>query len=131
MRKFACVCLVSACAADPPGGNATGSAGPYFEHAMFWNRDVSNEPKAANSDELIGAIAAAGGWGNQDHLRVDFSMDVLRADASAPRAFTPTDLFEVPDCDDMPVPVPATGNVEGESGYRCSAGGDCHLLVVD
>ncbi|HEY5920416.1 MAG TPA: hypothetical protein VIV11_02040 [Kofleriaceae bacterium] len=98
---------------------------------MFWNRDVSAEPKAENSDELIAALHAAGGWGNQDHFRVDFSMDVLRADASAPQMFTPTDLFEVPDCDHMPVPVPATGNIEGESGYRCASGGDCHLIVLD
>ena len=98
---------------------------------MFWNRDVSAVPKADNSEQLISALRAAGGWGNQDNFRVDFSMDVLRADSSAPQMFTPTDLFEVPDCDHMPVPVPATGNIEGESGYRCSQGGDCHLIILD
>jgi len=123
--------FATACATDAPGGDDTGSAGPYFERAMFWNQDVSNAPKAANSDQLIAAILAAGGWGNQDHFRVDFSFDVLYADASAPQTFTPTDSFEVPDCDQMPVPVPAVGNVEGETGYKCSAGGDCHLIVFD
>lgn len=126
------LCLAAACAADSPGGGATGSHGPYFDHAMFWNRDVSQEPRAANSDQLIAALRAAGGWGNQDHLRIDFSFDVLRADASTtPQMFTPTDAFEIPDCDQMPVPVPADGNVEGEPGYTCSSGGDCHLIVFD
>lgn len=126
------LCLAAACAADPPGGGATGSHGPYFEHAMFWNRDVSQEPRAANSDQLIAALRAAGGWGNQDHLRIDFSFDVLHADASAsPQMFTPNDSFEIPDCDQMPVPVPADGNVEGEPTYKCTSGGDCHLIVFD
>ena len=99
---------------------------------MFWNQDVSKEPPAANSAELIEAIRVAGGWGNQDNFRVDFSMQVLKADGTAtPQMFTPTDLFEVPDCDHMPVPVPVTGSLEGESGYRCSSGGDCHLIVLD
>jgi hypothetical protein len=129
-RMIAPLCVVTACATDAPGGDDTGS-GPFFERSMFWNQDVSNAPKAANSDDLIAAIHAAGGWGNQDHLRVDFSFDVLHADASAPQTFTPTDQFQVPDCDHMPVPVPAIGNVEGETSYKCSAGGDCHLIVLD
>lgn len=99
---------------------------------MFFNRDVSKEPKAANSDQLIAAVHAAGGWGNQDHFKVDFSIDVLTADGSAPRPFTPTArFFESPDCDHVPIPVPATGNIEGEPGYECSSGGDCHLIVFD
>lgn len=98
---------------------------------MFWNHDVSNAAKADNSDDLITALQVAGGWGNQNHFRIDFSMDVLKADSSTPQMFTPTDSFEVPDCDQMPVPVPVSGNVEGETGYRCSSGGDCHLIVLD
>jgi hypothetical protein len=80
---------------------------------------------------LIAALRRGGGWGNQNHFKIDFSFDVLAADASAPQTFTPTDAFEVPDCDAMPVPVPATGNLEGETGYKCSSGGDCHLIVLD
>jgi serine/threonine-protein kinase len=100
---------------------------------MFFNQDVSKLPKATDSDQLIDALRIAGGWGNQDHLRIDFSMDVLEADASTtPRTFTPSDMFfELPDCDHMPVPVPETGNIEGEAGYSCSSGGDCHLIVFD
>ena len=78
------------------------------------------------------AIRVAGGWGNQNHLRVDFSMDVLAADSTAtPRMFSPTEWFEVPDCDHVPVPVPENGNLEGETDYRCRSGGDCHLIVFD
>src|SRR5689334_12222721 len=96
LRKIAPVCLVAACGTDAPGGGATGAAGPYFEHSMFWNRDVSSADKAANSDELIAALRRAGGWGNQDHMRIDFSFDVLRADATTSmQMFTPTDAFEV------------------------------------
>lgn len=128
------LCLLPACASDAPGGGATttGETGPFFEHPMFFNQDVSNLPKAANSDELIEALRVAGGWGNQNHFRVDFSMDVLRADETATlRTFTPNEYFESPDCDHEPVPVPESGNLEGETGYRCASNGDCHLIVFD
>jgi hypothetical protein len=123
--------FATACGTDALGGGDTGPSGPYFERTMFWNRDVSAEPKADDSAQLIAALRTAGGWGNQDHFKIDFSFDVLDADSSEPQTFTPTDAFEIPDCDHMPVPVPATGNLEGESGYKCSSGGDCHLIVFD
>ena len=108
------------------------SSGPYFEQSMFFDRDVSGASVAADSKQIIGALRAAGGWGYADQFRIDFSMDVLEADASTPmRAFTPSADFYTPDCDMMPVPVPANGNVEGETGYACTQGGDCHLLVID
>ncbi len=132
LRKIVPFLLSAACSTDAPGGGATGGeTGPYFQKTMFWNRDVSAEPKAVNSDAWIDAIRRAGGWGNQDHFKIDFSFDVLRADASQPQLFTPNDQFEIPDCDHMPVPVPEGGNLEGESGYKCSTGGDCHLIVID
>lgn len=113
----------------PPFAKGTG---PYFTTKMFWNRDVSAEPKAADSDAIIGALRDAGGWGNSDKFQIDFSLDVLTADAATPmRSFTPTGDFYSPDCDHVPMPVPQGGNVEGESGYACTGGGDCHLLVWD
>ena len=128
--------FASACGVDAPGGGDTGTggrSGPYFTTSMFWNRDVSTLPKADYSDQWISGIRRMGGWGNQDNFRVDFSMEVLRADAAPTmRDFTPSDMyFELPDCDHVPVPVPAVGNLEGESSYRCSSGGDCHLIVLD
>jgi len=98
--------------------------------APFWDRDVSTAPVDPESSAIIAALAAAGGFGN-GRLQIDFSIDVLTADASIPfRSFTPTGDFYSPDCDLAPVPVPPGGAVEGETGYACDGGGDCHLLVV-
>ncbi|MDB4976371.1 MAG: hypothetical protein JWN48_4712 [Myxococcaceae bacterium] len=65
-------------------------------------------------------------------MRIDYSIEVLTADANTPlETFTPTDDFYTPDCDTAPFPVPAHGALEGEPDYRCTGDGDCHLLVVD
>jgi serine/threonine-protein kinase len=107
-------------------------SGPFFQEAMFFNRDVSTAAKSASSDAMIASLRAAGGWGNGDRMQIDFSFDVLGADASTPmRTFTPTGDFYEPDCDHVPVPVPTNGNVEGETGYACTTDGDCHLIVHD
>ncbi len=115
-----------------PGGDAGAApTGPYFTHPMFFDRDVSAAPRAASSDATIAALTTAGGWGT-GRMQIDFALDVLTADASAPmRSFTPTADFYSPDCDHVAVPVPAGGNVEDEPGYACTDGGDCHLLVFD
>lgn len=98
--------------------------------APFWARDISTAPVDPQSSAIIATLAAAGGFGN-GRLQIDFSIDVLTADASVPfRSFTPTGDFYSPDCDLAPVPVPPGGAVEGETGYACTGGGDCHLLVV-
>jgi hypothetical protein len=126
--------LVAACGGDGGGGGGGGgggASGPYFEHTMFFDRDVSGSPKAGTSDQIIGALRAAGGWGNGDRFQIDFSFDVLDGDGAQMRSFTPTGDFYTPDCDDTQVPVPSAGNVEGESGYACASDGDCHLLVFD
>src|ERR1044071_937292 len=121
------------------GGNAmtdgaavTTPTGPYFTTPMFFNRDVSTTAKAANSDSIIAALVAAGGWGNSNKMQIDFDRDVMIAPAGTPKqSFTPTDDFFSPDCDLASVPVPPGGNVEGETGYACTGDGDCHLLVHD
>ena len=106
--------------------------GPYFTTPMFFNTDVSATAKAANSASIIAALSAAGGWGNSNVMQIDFTLDVLTATSTTPkRAFTQTDEFYSPDCDVSTVPVPAGGNVEGETGYACTGDGDCHLLVFD
>jgi hypothetical protein len=130
MRRAVTLVLVTACSGG--GGPTSGAGGPFFEQPMFFNRDVSGEAKAGNSDALIGALRAAGGWGNGDLMQIDFSLVVLAADAATPKlAFTPTDDFYTPDCDEAAVPIPVGGSLEGESGYTCSSDGDCHLLVFD
>ncbi|MBA3540004.1 MAG: hypothetical protein H0T79_10280 [Deltaproteobacteria bacterium] len=114
------------------GGGTTAGVGPYFQTQMFWNRDVSTVPKAANSDRTITALRNAGGWGNGDLMQIDFLIDVLTAEAATPlRSFVPTGDFYSPDCDRVAMPVPIGGNLEGESGYACTSDGDCHLIVDD
>jgi hypothetical protein len=107
-----------------------GEGGPYFADTMFFNEDVSDAAVAANSGSLLAGLRGAGGWGRGDRFLVDFSFDVLEADASTPRrTFEPTADFYTPDCDHVPMPVPVAGNLEGEDGYECMGNGDCHLLV--
>jgi hypothetical protein len=101
-----------------------------FQANAPWYRDISNAPLDAQSTSVMAGLQARGGWGGGS-LRMDFSIEVLHADASTPlRTFTPNDEFYDPDCDNVPVPVPATGRLEGESGYTCTNDGDCHLIVV-
>ena len=76
-------------------------------------------------------LEAHGGWGI-GKMHIDFSIEVLEADASTPRRrFQPTDEFYSPDCDRANVPVPEGGALEGETGYACRSDGDCHLIVRD
>ena len=112
----------------------TPPAGAIFFYRVvpgaFWKRDISSAPADQQSGAIIAALAAAGGFGN-GRLQIDFSINVLTADASVPfQSFNPTADFYSPDCDLAPVPVPPGGALEGESGYACTTDGDCHLLVV-
>jgi len=113
-------------------GSGSDTVGPYFEKEMFFNRDVSQTAKSDDSDAMIAALRAEGGWGNGDTMQIDFEIDVLTADANTPmKTFTPTGDFSSPDCDHIAMPVPVGGNVEGETGYACTGDGDCHLIVAD
>jgi serine/threonine-protein kinase len=107
----------------PPGSTLFPSSAP-------WYQDISRAALDAQSTAVIDGLQARGGWGFGS-MRIDFSIEVLRADASAPaRAFVKTADFYDPDCDFMPVPVPSTGRLEGETGYACTGNGDCHLIVL-
>ena len=113
-----------------PAASAPASAGAYFPPEAVWYRDV----RAAALDPQSAAVIAnldRVGWG-LGRMQIDFSIEVLAADAATPlRAFTPTEDFYRPDCDHVPMPVPAGGALEGEHGYECRGDGDCHLIVVD
>ena len=101
-----------------------------FPATAPWYQDVTTAALDAESADVITGLDRAGGWGT-GALRIDFSLEVLRADAGvAARPFTKTQDFYEPDCDFVPVPVPAGGRLEGETGYSCTSGGDCHLIVV-
>jgi serine/threonine-protein kinase len=112
------------------GSGSVSGVGPYFQHAMFFNDDVTGVAKSAHSDAMLARLAAEGGWGNGDKIQIDTSIDVL-AGSSPMMTFTPTDDFYSPDCDHVAMPVPVGGDVEGEDGYACTGDGDCHLIVVD
>ena len=111
---------------DPPP-----TAGAYFSEPMFFDRVVDNAPVSPNSATWIATLKNSGGWGT-GKMQIDFTIDVLTAGANTPmETFEPTDEFYAPDCDLVPVPIPAGGNLEEETGYECTNGGDCHLIVHD
>src|SRR5690606_29441528 len=110
----------------PPGT----PGGHYFPNGSVLYQDISDAPVRGDSADTIAYLESMGGWGTGE-LRIDFSLEVLTADDGAPmRSFTPTDNHYAPDCDELAVPVPPGGALEGESGYACESGGDCHLIVV-
>lgn len=105
------------------------AAGPTFPAGVPWSQDITAASRDPHSTDIVNWLASKGGFGTGE-MRVDFSIEVLEADASAPMLdFTPTADFYTPDCDHAQVPVPAGGALEGESGYACTGDGDCHLIV--
>lgn len=113
------------------GTTGVTGAGGIFTAKNPWNTPVDADPTSASSGAIINWLASNGGWG-EGAMDIDFSISVLTADASTPfEQFTPTSNFYTPDCDQVPFPVPANGALEGETGYSCTGGGDCHLIVVD
>ncbi len=122
-------------ASGPAGGGgpppaAGGSGRGLFNARAPWYQDVSAAPVDAESDQVLRGLEARGGFGTGS-IRIDFSIEVLRADGAVTgRTFQATDDFYDPDCDHMPVPLPAAGRLEGEPSYACSGDGDCHLIVL-
>ncbi|HEX6835860.1 MAG TPA: hypothetical protein VF334_04770 [Polyangia bacterium] len=118
------------------GGGAGGAGGGTPGSGLFpstapWYTDITNAAKDAQSDAAIAALSSKGGWGN-GKMQIDFSITVQHANASTPMmSFSPTSDWYSPDCDNVAVPVPTGGSVEGETGYACTGGGDCHLIVID
>jgi hypothetical protein len=95
----------------------------------IWYQDISGAPLDPDSVRMIAGVAIKGGWG-LDKMLIDFQIEVLTADDSAPMLpFMPARGFYEPDCDLMPVPIPPVGSLEEEKGYTCFGQGDCHLIV--
>ncbi|MGO4445190.1 protein kinase [Mycobacterium sp. 2YAF39] len=119
----------------PPGG-------AMFNGAQPWTVDVSGAAKSERSDAIIGALTAAGGWGTENRLQIDFSNAVFYADGSTPRmqvVGAEDYCGGGPDCDAVPaeMPVPENANIGGSTDLQCDPSGntegqgDCQLLVVD
>jgi hypothetical protein len=103
---------------------------PEVPADSVWRENISSAHVHPESAIVISWLEGVGGWGSGT-MRIDFSIEVLHADGAAPFLdFTPTGDFYDPDCDHVPVPVPAGGALEGEDSYECFSDGDCHLLVV-
>jgi len=106
------------------------AGGTLFPSTAIWYQDVSAAALDGESSTVISGLQSKGGWG-AGRFQIDFSIEVLRADASVqPRAFNQTGDFYDPDCDFVPVPVPPGGNLEAETNYTCASDGDCHLIVI-
>jgi hypothetical protein len=119
--------------ADTSTGDGDGdtSCAGYFPPDAIWCQDVTEAAITSDSETVIGWLDQAG-WGNDNTFQIDFSIEVLEADAATPRReFIATDEFYSPDCDWVEMPVPVGGALEGEAGYECTTDGDCHLIVVD
>ncbi len=109
----------------PPRGDR------LFPDGAWFYQDVSSAAVHARSAQTTQWLEDQGGFGTGS-FRIDFSIVVLEAAADTEnRSFEPTGDFYDPDCDEVPVPVPAGGALEGEDGYECASDGDCHLIVVD
>jgi serine/threonine-protein kinase len=107
------------------------ATGRYFPDGAWFYQDISSAPLAGRSAQITQWLEDNGGWGTGT-MQIDFSIEVLEAASDTPnRTFTRTEDFYSPDCDNVAVPVPTGGAIEGESGYACSHDGDCHLIVVD
>ncbi len=104
--------------------------GQIFPAAAAWNQPIDTATLASNSEAVVAYLAAE--HRTRFRFETEFSIPILRSDASTPRhAFVPSEFHYSPDCDVNPVPIPAGGHLEGETAYRCEGEGDCHLIVLD
>lgn len=115
------------------GGSSSTTGYRYFPDSATWYTDISSAALDSESSAIIQWLNTSGGWGNGNKFQVDFSFVVLQADANTRFVtFSKKAGYYAPDCDSPTTfPLPTTGSIEGESGYSCTHGGDCHLLVVD
>jgi serine/threonine-protein kinase len=114
------------------GSSAAHADLPQLRSGNVFQLDVSGAAARADSAAITSWLESNSGWGT-GNLRIDFSIDVVDADAAAPTVdLVQNPVYYSPDCDASgSVPLPAGGTVEGNDGYQCLSGGDCHLLVHD
>lgn len=115
------------------------AAGQLFSADHPWNQRVDAAALDAESEAIITYLQGnhASSWaefkidGPSDEPDNLYGITILRTDGTAASPFEPTDDHWSPDCDTAPVPLPAGGAIEGETGYTCDNDGDCHLIVLD
>ena len=125
--------LLSACGGGSPAPTSPGAgSGQIFSAPNAWTTPVATAPLHPQSAAMIARLVADGGFGT-GNFQIDFSFTVLEAGAATPQVdLVPSSGYSRPDCDTPArVPLPTGGAIEGEAGYSCTSGGDCHLLVVD
>jgi serine/threonine-protein kinase len=117
----------------PPGGSSPGATAPddglipadsIWRTKSEWFRAIDDAPAADHSAEMIGALKQ---WGDTGDFQIDFSFNVVEATNPTPVTFPNDD-----EGDNVPVPMPAKGYVEGDNAYdACPEGEDCHMLIFD
>jgi hypothetical protein len=121
----------------PPTGGGGGATGPstgagLFPATSIWYQDISKAAKDSQSDTIINWLNSNGGWGTGS-MKVDLSFNIQYVTSTTPfLSLQKSKDYYDGECDNLSTfPAPIGGAVEGYSGYTCSGGEDCHLLVVD
>lgn len=120
-------------------GRCGAAEGQLFDSSHPWNQRVDEVATDAESDAIIAYLQSNHTAGAK--FRIDgpsdepdnvYGITVLTVGDETPHEdFEENDSFYSPDCDHVPMPIPAIGATEGETAYACESDGDCHLLVVD
>jgi hypothetical protein len=115
-----------------PGDPAPAANGTLFPPATVWYQRAEALPVHPDSKRVIGWMSRRGNsFAPHGEFRIDLSLRVLQAkEDTAMRSFRKTKDFFADECDEVPVPLPEGGTVEGNPTYRCGDDGDCHLIVI-
>jgi serine/threonine-protein kinase len=114
------------------GSSTTGPVSPdaviptdsIWRSTSEWYRPIDGAPTAEHSSEMIGALAR---WGTSGVFQIDFGFSILDGQGATPVTFPAEE-----EADEVPIPIPSRGYVEGDYAYdACPDGEDCHVLVVD
>ncbi len=132
---------------SPPGATTTSSTlfdgrcgaavGQLFPPSAPWNQSVRETCVDPRSNAIIQYLEAVVDGSQTFRIDLgnaedDYGFNPLAADSSTTTyPFDTTDEFYTPHCDEVPIPVPATGRLEGEPDYTCAGDGDCHLTVLE
>ena len=119
-------------------GHCGAAAGQIGTPDAPWNRSVRNTCVDPRSEAIVQYLAAVVDGSQTFRIDMGTSAQVygfnplVADDSTTEQAFTPhPDYFYRPACDEAAIPVPPDGTLEGETGYECTGGGDCHLTVFD